>query len=558
MFKLPENITRTIELHYSENPVTGQSNIELEARFGYFGDQGNFLTVDVNVFNRVLSFFQQNVEPIITRSTDYISGKFRKTLVDPQTLNGSSKEIWIVKDELYRQDIVDYGMRLSMNKERSIRPIPNFESKTTRIKNRTSFILYGRKSLAPEDRNNPNNGNIRLDLTAVSMQVDNRDVVRYEIELELLNRQRLDLFQKAILQILKEVQDTFIVYGYPLQYQVINYLNRLLNTRQVNGVDYTILTQARNLHARDLVYGGLVGNRQTSYTVTAKADGIRKLLLFSPWGVWFIMPPFEFNLISTSNYADFTGSVFDGELVPIERRIMENGAPTTKYWYLVFDCLCDNGDLSVQNRPHGQRMMKAQFISNKIKNVTPTANPDNAIALLSKLLNFDTKDFRELRSPAQFFELMTLTLDNLKTLPYKNDGLMFTPENVSYQTRLDLDDLERRTLSTVADIVKWKPVKDMTIDFEIRWVAVAPTADNPSGRVIQLYSNTRGGPVLFKGSKIFPFPTVSREGETGVDFKNEKTANISTGSIVEYRWDDTSENYSSPIDYVLIKHELIV
>lgn len=544
MFQLPDDVRNRIQRIYTENPLSNQSHIELEARFGYFSDEGNFLTVGVNVFNRILSFFQQNVEPIITRSTDYSSGKFRKTLTDPQSPTGRSRETWIVKDDIYKTDVIDYGIRLSMNKEKPIHPIQNFTPRTIRIKNRTSFILYGKKSLAPEDRNNINNGDIRLDLTVVSMQIDNRDVVRYEIELELLNRRRLDLFQNAMLQILKEIQDTTIVYSYPLQYKVISYLNGLLNVKSTNGVNYTVLTQARNLHAHDLVYGGLVGNPQTSYTVTPKADGIRKLLLFSPDGVWLIMPPFELNLISRSTYPDFTGTVFDGELVPLERRIMENGAPTTKYWYLVFDCLCDNGDLSVQNRHHGLRMEKAQFVSNKIKNTTPTANPQNAIAQLSKILAFDTKDFREIRSPAQFFDLMTLTLSKLDTLPYKNDGLMFTPENVPYQTNLDLENLEKRTLSTIPDIVKWKPVKDMTIDFEIRWVAVEPTNDNPLGRVIHLYSSSRHGSVLFKGSRVFPFPPISQENtasteqKMGVDFKNEKTLNAPTGAIFEYRWDE--------------------
>src|SRR5581483_9867382 len=142
MLQLPDNVRRNIQRIYSENPATTQSNIELEARFGYFGDRNNFLTVDVNVFNRVLTFFQQNVQPTITRSTDYIGGKFRKTLIDPQTREGTSKEIWIVKEELYRDDVIDYGIRLSMNREKSIRPIPNFQSRTIRIKNRSSFRLY--------------------------------------------------------------------------------------------------------------------------------------------------------------------------------------------------------------------------------------------------------------------------------------------------------------------------------------------------------------------------------------------------------------------------------
>ena len=65
--------------------------------------------------------------------------------------------------------------------------------------------------------------------------------------------------------------------------------------------DHRQIYKPRNLHIKDMVFGGLVGNEQdgqkNDYTITWKADGVHRLLIIFNNRIWLIQPPGHADLI---------------------------------------------------------------------------------------------------------------------------------------------------------------------------------------------------------------------------------------------------------------------
>ena len=108
------------------------------------------------------------------------------------------------------------------------------------------------------------------------------------------------------------------------------------------------------------------------------------------------------------------------------------------------------------------------------------------------------------------------------SLVFKQDGFMFTPENVPYNPRSNQYPLYRRVLTQYPDICKWKPKEKLTIDFLIRM---------GSESTLLLYTINNDREEEFKGSTLNPYD------RSMVDSKNPMTNNLPDGSIVEYGFD---------------------
>ena len=501
--------TADIARVYQQHP---NSRVELEARFGTFTRNGFQANVGRDTFNRVqASLSAPNLPPTITRSTDYTQDDIRKTVTIPQREGQESQILWMRKNRLWQYDINHYGIRLSMSLESEISPVPEAEFHPTLIrnKNRYSYPALG--------------GVYRIDLTEVSMEIlptgeSGHDVVTYEIEIEVIDRTAIGGFSDAIERILRLVQDTLLIYTTEMKANLINYMNQLLGGRDIPTLDSDLLVQARNLQLRDLVWGGLVGNNQTPYTITHKTDGIRKLLVFAPSGIWLVMAPSEAALLSREEVPTLTGTVLDGELVPPSKRLA--GAPRTRYWYLIFDCLASVGDPGIQNRTHHERMVFGQAIASRLK---------------TDLIQVDAKTFVTLDSTQNFFSILREFFSQQPQLGYKQDGFMFTPDRAPYNPYSQRFPLDRRVLTKIPDLCKWKPKEQLTIDFQISWRAVPPTPENPRGRIIELCSTVDGQPAVFIGTDINAFSPEQ------IDQTASLTQNLPQGSIVEYRYDFTTQ-----------------
>lgn len=546
--ELPTKEIRTVFGQYSNSSnVKGfLGNIELEARFGSYYDGEKFnSSVSKETFNRVMERFESISKPEIVHQTDYNKSfpggvNVRKTVIEKEDYTPT----WSKKERLKDFDqtsLAQYGVRLSISLESTIAPIEPFSYDSIRDKHRRSFIV--------------SDGYIRIDLTYVNMQVlsSSKDIpsknpphkgrppkypivkesrqftdkIRYEIEVESLkgcSDEALKNFIKVIRLVLFEIQGTNILYNVSMRDNILVYVNNLLlSERNQNQIDNRMIARARNLRFNDMVYGGLVGNPDTTYTVTVKADGIRKLLVFAPSGIWLVMAPSEFSWISSIAYPELTGTILDGELVPKSNR--KEGAPESKYWFLTFDCIVFNGDRSIAITKHKDRMIKAQRVANLMSDFL-----DEKGNRLTNTLLVETKTFAELTTVDNFYDTMNNFFIYQKALYYKDDGFIFTPEMAPYNLDLDEDRVSERSLVLLPDLVKWKPLEKMTIDFSIRWIA------SPGGRKISLDVSDRGILVPFIGSRKKLF-------DGNVDSSNEMTQNLPTGSIVEYRFDFVSKMF---------------
>ena len=485
---LPANIKEKIISTYNIN----KGDVELEARFGLFKKNTFKPGVTRSIFNRIKSYFDARAAPKITESTDYIMGNVRKSVIDTED-EESNEIIWITKNRLWNVPLKEFGIRYSMSSEIPIDPIAEnlFNPTFIRRKKRSSYLVFGNA--------------VQIDITLVTSVFENRETVTYEVEIELLNRTKLSSFEKAIEVTQRLVLDTVVLYTESMRMKTVDEINSILGSNKRGYLDHYPLVQARNLKMRDMVFGGLIGNEKTGYSVTHKADGQRKMLVFLDSGIWLAST--TLTRVTDKEIKHLTGTILDGEMIPEDKRL--EGAPKQKFWYLAFDALASNRDKYIQKKPHGQRMFYAQTVSDAVK---------------GNLITVNTKTFKNISTPQEFFKLMREMYREQLLLSYQQDGFMFTPQNTEYNPHSDTNPLFRRSLVAYPDVCKWKPKDELTIDFLIRWEA---DANSPIKRRLELYSNVKGSPVKFT------------KGEP--DLLNPLTLNLPDDTIVEYAYDYEKE-----------------
>lgn len=473
-----------------------QGEVELEAKFGKY-DRNFSSNVIWPHFDRARKKLQSLSTETILRSTVYRSGNLRKIVVSADNDLDDDVVRWEVKNRMHNYDLRDYGVRVSISQEVAITDledenIANFNPDNIRIRTRYSYLIA--------------DGNVRVDMTEVTMMGEHGNTNTYEIEAEYVGHmENLEMFNQAINNLFKWIYDTVNIYTITDKNNLIDNVNRIVGNKSRGHISTYPFVQARNLQIRDMVWGGLVGNRYTSYTVTHKTDGVRKLLIFDKSGMWLIYPNNEYNLIMRRDFAMLTGSIFDGELIPQSRR--KDGSPVTQYWYQIFDTISVTGKPNIYKRPHKERMLEAQQIAKRIK---------------TGLIYVDTKTFKSFRSTDEFYRIMRSMFDEQFLLPYENDGFMFTPEDTVYNPHSEKHELHDRVLTRYPDVCKWKPKEKMTIDFMIKWV--------DGGLDLYSYDLKNKDHVIFNGSDINPY-------NKQVDYQHEIIVDQPTGTIVEFKWD---------------------
>ena len=511
---------------YSETSRTESSDsvLELEAKFGYYDTYKFVSSVRWHQFNRVKEILLNlGLSPIEEIGTDFRyeerdsagtirSIRERRIIKGPNNTSGTT--LWQIKSNYINIDSQDYGIRLSLNNEVNISQPTGLSSnniQSIRSRNRKSFLI--------------DNGLSRIDLTEVTKSEPNHSDPRkrgerviYEIEVEYVGTpDNVDKFDKTIARVFTWVNDTHNLYTINERDRLANDISSLLygNYREL-GRD--LFVQARNLRQMDLVYGGLVGNNKTIYTVTYKTDGIRKLLVFHSSGIWLIYPPYEYNLVFRVDVGELNGTIFDGELLPLDKR--KDGANRAIYWFWIFDTLSFYGNSQFKKGnnkkhnpsqlPHGTRIKLAKLL---------IESPNNNDLFKGNTLYINVKEFHSLNTVEDFYKWNSILLDKSDELPYETDGLIFTPESTVYNPRTEEKySMKQRVLTEHPDICKWKPLKKLTIDFMIRIL--------PDNKIQLLVGNK----ITFKGSDNIPYVDA-------VDVNNEKLIGVPTGTVVEFMWD---------------------
>lgn len=314
---------------------------------------------------------------------------------DIRSIQSGSSITWEKKTKSTPFDFKNYGFRIGLSSEIATVPV-NETPIFTRRKKTFQYTLDG----------------FRYDLT----EVDGK----YEIEIEFVgktfdSKALADLITLGI-QVVMILDDTEIFMLVDEKVLVTERFNEIM------GVKGTFLKKVFNkpvdLHFNDLTADVLLKN---PYSITAKADGLRKLILGLNSGIYFV----TFQGISKVADKNHIGKDFliDGELI-------ENQ-------FYLFDVLFYDRTFLVDENL--TRRLSYRKFFNRINIV------QNGEALV---LNVVSKNFVFFKTAEEFFQGISTIMNETK---FVIDGLVFTPVNSGY----------------FGKIFKWKPSEKLTIDFQI-------------------------------------------------------------------------------------------
>lgn len=390
-------------------------NLEIEARFGSFGDKKNFISNNNReTFGRIFSYLVKNgIKFEFTKEKVLINGKFNKIInLDDETYNS-----YRTKENVANYDDFDRNIRISVSKEENISTPPNvsFDENEYRLKERYSFdevreenMFYG----------------IRIDLTIVSQKFKGKENTFYEIEFERINASYKDFSEKLN-------KFYYLIEGYSsLNIGKVDISELILNTTE----KLNIINQYNNfLKLKPKVYGNLgiyrneaynikkknlLSNDVLDFAVTTKLDGVRTFLFLYNKNAYLVNAPF--NIIRIANNLDYKGTIlYDGEL-------LDNGD------YYIFDIVKDDKDTQEQN------------LKERLKNIS-TNYKLNFIKLIKKKFYFD-----------DFYKSTNDALDENKEFNKKNigtDGIIIQSIEVPYKNE---------------ETYKWKDENNLTIDFLVK------------------------------------------------------------------------------------------
>ncbi|KKK98988.1 hypothetical protein LCGC14_2637250, partial [marine sediment metagenome] len=376
--------------------------------------------------------------------------------------NTQTPRFYSTKRTIGNVDFVDFFTRFSISKEQDLAvdktPVPpNLQPQALRIKTRWSFEVSNQQSAHPLQP-------YRIDLTHVTGWYVNRQGERipintHEIELEVIYKpikSAQNELWPGVHFILELLQNTPFPVTAGTISNVIQGFNGLF-ADDINSLEWTmkrknphwsfnrswrlfnVVNKPINLKMDALEMPELLA-------ITDKADGERRLLYMRPDGAYLLYPPTDIMrylrtpttgqkiptkeeqyYIQPKHANALKDSVFDGELV-----LREDGTRD----YLVFDLLIDRGvDFRQVNFVDRIKRLKELFAENPINNIT-------------------VKEFY-LPDDGNFYARANKALEAIPHKPYGNDGLIFNNITDSYAS---------------ADVYKWKPPEQLTIDFQINQI----------------------------------------------------------------------------------------
>ncbi|KAL8891516.1 MAG: hypothetical protein Q9205_000403 [Flavoplaca limonia] len=219
--------------------------------------------------------------------------------------------------------------------------------------------------------------------------------------------------------------------------------------------------------------------QKQDYYVCEKSDGIRCLMyqtedettnqeavyLIDRKNDYYRVPELHFPLPDKDVTSYHVKTLVDGELV--NDRLPNE---TMQLTYLVFDCLCLNGNSALMHRTLDKRL--AYFRENVF-------NPYKAlykkypeeIQFLPFIVDFKKMELG--------YGIEMMFRDVLPNLRHGNDGLIFTCRNTPYQ------------FGTDSHILKWKPPEENSIDFllKLEFPTVQPDAEDLNDGFTDPYSD---------------------------------------------------------------------
>ena len=497
-------LLKDLKIDDLESKLNDDSVYELEAKFSSYNyDEGKISSgVPYVHYLRLIESLDKNFNyDYKIEKSDVIlyESDIRKIIIDKVN---NQEIIYERKTHIKNINIKDYNIRVSLNKETPIESINTINLEPT-------GVIRGRIRRSYISKDLP----IIIDITEVTEEIDDitevseikrkKIIIKYEVEVEYHGKiSNIQNFFDKVEEIFKLMKGTKNIYSNEMKSKLDNDISLLLKLKpesklksevdsKYSKITSRTLVKARNIKYRDLVYGGIVGNKSvrnenvlvdkvkkgTDYYISYKADGIRKYLIIHETGVWLVYPDDEYNLVlpADENF-DFINkykdSVFDTELV-----VPKTNPNNIEYYVVVFDCLCFEGRTK-ENKSYTDRLKYCKVIS-------------NSNILNSSIITVELKETRLLpEDPKLFFNLIKNFYVKRKNLNWGDDGFIFTPNNVIYNPR------------------------SQTIRFKV------------ANR--NLYVLDRNKDVKFEGSD-----------QIKVDYKNVEFSPNFNNLIVEYSWNGT-------------------
>ena len=417
---------------------------EFEARFGDF-DAESFaalkskLTDSSKGENKHWRALEQ------TETIDFFVDDTRYTVSD---LN--SNKVYKASKELIHKNIhkrVKYVLSLEKNNEKAEDSEDlTYEDGQLKIGNesrKVTLTRYKKRTTFPTDQH------VKVDMTEViETNSGGVKVTKYEVELEIecrkLNSKKNNGLFIKLVDIVSQLS--------PSYEDIIRFYNYSMTNQQKDTSEALIfgtVSRARDLKMADLTPNGILKD----YSVSLKADGEYRFLVFHKSGVWLLYPK---NIVE--RLGDFTDqypedTIIAGEL--IDRNNLKEGVYVdAERVFVPFDVTMADGR-DVSQRPYPIRLKLS---------VNILENDYLKIGGVNKLYIFH-KPYHNIVSTGTFYESITAAFSERSSVIFKHDGLMFTPNNSPYITDGASKHQSQRVLSNYSDICKWKPPDKQTLDF---------------------------------------------------------------------------------------------
>ena len=392
----------------------------------------------------------------------------------------------------------DFNFRLSMQTERTM-PIHNNEIKTIidtwgnlkknfRLMNRISFAhpeypVIIDMSIVKTNKYKPGESN--LEYTIESANIFN-NVENFEIEIEVNNSKIgagtqwtsdnasdfANMLRVVIKHVLSGLQQTNYPISYPLRKAVLqNYMLVFNSSYEVDSkritprdfIGYSSSTlQISNI--APINPDSTMPNIRENYTVTEKADGLRKLMYIAQNG--------HIYLIDTNMNVQFTGAITENEKlfqsIIDGEHIIHNKTGQFINLYAAFDIYFINGR-NVRGKkfiPDSSDATKTEYRFPILVDIMKHLKPQSVNEKLISPMRFENKKFYQGSEKQSIFVGCNTILNKAEEggFEYNTDGLIFTPSFLGIGQSKDAEVGPMHKFSWNASL-KWKPPEYNTIDF---------------------------------------------------------------------------------------------
>lgn len=348
-------------------------------------------------------------------------------------------------------DDLNHNLRFAVSVEIRVLSIPQTilnTERTTRRVVRTSYII-------------PNH-HCRIDLTASS----SGGVTVHQAEVEFISKRLEDIpsFVDGALYARMLYLGSDTDYTTEMLHQICARVNLYLSVEgmpmsRVDQVDLRRLCELKSLRRKHLRESVLTD--KITYCATHKVDGTHCIMVICELGVWLISPPYTYNLV----LRDVESFVSEGETTILDGELTEDNK------FIVSDCMavqgCDVRSLSMDERILSGHAFIADLMERESVDTSwsfsyssPELFTSESETLANRLpVRIGWKTVRTFCTPNEFHAACSFLLAMQEgEMPYKHDGLVFTPVNYQYRVRND---------DRAAAIYKWKDPSNVTIDLRI-------------------------------------------------------------------------------------------